>query len=151
MIIIGKIFGFNNKSIFIYLVLFFNTSINSFSHPVATYKSEPIPFLQSGINEAIKNSNSFELAKYFSNSLELILPNNSGTYSKNQAEIIIKNFFNNNKAKSYSITQEGKKSSNQKFVIADYITTNNIKFRVYYVVSIYDNNEQIILLQFEKR
>jgi len=42
---------------------------------------------------AIKAGNSKELAKYFGPTVEIILPGSDGAFSKAQAEMIMKDFF----------------------------------------------------------
>ena len=45
------------------------------------------------IINAIKTSNSAQIAKEFDNTVEISLPSKSNTYSKGQAEVILKDFF----------------------------------------------------------
>ncbi|NTW26170.1 MAG: DUF4783 domain-containing protein, partial [Lentimicrobium sp.] len=42
---------------------------------------------------AIKSANAKELSTYFNNPVDLTTPGNEGTYSKAQAEMIVKSFF----------------------------------------------------------
>ena len=45
------------------------------------------------ITKSIKKGDYKELAKYFSQTIDLTLPGNEGTYSNTQAEMILKDFF----------------------------------------------------------
>ena len=52
--------------------------------------------VQQGIDEvvgALKSGNATELAKYLDDNVELTLPEKSDSYSKAQAQVIIKDFF----------------------------------------------------------
>ena len=42
---------------------------------------------------SINNGDAASVAKYFDNSVEMVLPGKSSTYSKSQAEMILKDFF----------------------------------------------------------
>ena len=53
---------------------------------------------QSNIDEvigALRSGNSSELSKYFDENVELTLPDKSDSYSKAQAQLIVKDFFAN--------------------------------------------------------
>jgi hypothetical protein len=45
------------------------------------------------IGNAIKTGNATTVSKYFNSTIDLIVPCNDGTYSKSQAEQILKDFF----------------------------------------------------------
>ena len=46
---------------------------------------------------SINNGDAASVAKYFDNSVEMVLPGKSSTYSKSQAEMILKDFFYSNR------------------------------------------------------
>lgn len=68
-------------------------------------------FLQPGsIDEvigALRSGNSSELSKYFDDNVELTLPEKSDSYSKAQAQLIIKDFFSNNGVKGFDLKHKG--------------------------------------------
>ncbi len=105
----------------------------------------------SEINNAIRTGNANELAKYFNTSIELILTGNNSTYSKTQAEMIIRDFFNKNQPKNFTIGQEGTSNDGSKFTIGTYTTKNNKTYRVYYVVKKVAAKELIHLLEFDEK
>ena len=54
------------------------------------------------IVNAIKSGNAKEVAKYFDTTVEITLPGISSSYSKAQAEPVLRDFFNSNDAVSYT-------------------------------------------------
>jgi hypothetical protein len=70
----------------------------------------------SGINEVIgdlKAGNSSEIAKYFDNTVEITLPEKSNSYSKSQGELILRDFFNTNAVKGFTIIHQGENAGSQ--------------------------------------
>ena len=65
---------------------------------------------QSSIDDviaSIRSGNSGELAKFFDDSVELTLPDKSDSYSKAQAQLIVKDFFGNNGVKGLELKHKG--------------------------------------------
>lgn len=56
---------------------------------------------------ALRSGNSTELSKYFDDNVELTLPEKSDSYSKAQAQLIVKDFFNNNNVKGFDLKHKG--------------------------------------------
>ncbi|MEO7046339.1 MAG: DUF4783 domain-containing protein [Ferruginibacter sp.] len=70
----------------------------------------------SGINEvvgALKAGNASEIAKYFDNTVEITLPEKSNSYSKSQGELILRDFFNSNVVKGFTIIHQGENAGSQ--------------------------------------
>src|SRR5262245_19750143 len=85
---------------------------------------------QSNIDEvigALRAGSSSELSKYFDDSVELTLPDKSDSYSKAQAQLIVKDFFNNNGVKGFDLKHKGD-SPGGHFAIGT-LQTNAGKFR----------------------
>lgn len=57
--------------------------------------------------KAIKSGSSSELTKYFDEYVQLTLPGQGDSYSKAQAEQIIKDFFQNNSVKDFELKHQG--------------------------------------------
>ena len=60
-----------------------------------------------GVIGALRSGNAAELAKYFDDNVELTLPVKSDSYSKAQAQVIIKDFFSNNGVKTFELKHKG--------------------------------------------
>lgn len=96
---------------------------------------------------AFKVGSAEELAKYFNNTIELVIIDKEDVYSKIQAQQIIDNFFTNHYPKSFEfIHQGGKKES--KFAIGKLVTFNGT-FRVYILIKLKDDKPFIHQLRIE--
>ena len=69
-------------------------------------KDQKSPFIDEVIG-AIRGGNSAELSKYFDDNVELTLPDKSDSYSKAQAQLIVKDFFSNNGVKGFELKHKG--------------------------------------------
>jgi hypothetical protein len=66
--------------------------------------------LQSTIDDvigALRSGNSSELSKFFDDNVELTLPDKSDSYSRAQAQLIVKDFFSNNGVKGFDLKHKG--------------------------------------------
>ena len=61
----------------------------------------------------MKTGNSSEIAKFFDNTVEINMPEKSNSYSKSQAELVLKDFFNSNMVKTFEIIHKGENSGSQ--------------------------------------
>jgi hypothetical protein len=62
---------------------------------------------------ALRNGNATELAKYVDNNIELSLPSKTDNYSRQQAVVILQDFFSNNGVKSFEVKHKGDNGGNQ--------------------------------------
>jgi len=62
---------------------------------------------------ALKTGNASQIAKYFDNTVEIALPAKSSSYSKSQAEMILKDFFSTNIVKSFKALHKGDNGGSQ--------------------------------------
>ena len=80
---------------------------------------------------ALRTGNATELAKYFDSRIDISLPNKSDNYSKNQAEMILKDFFVNNEVKNFQVKHKGENNGSQ-FCIGLLQTKNgNFRTKIY--------------------
>ena len=70
---------------------------------------------------AIKSGNATELARYFDERVDISLPDKSDTYSKTQAEMIMKDFFNNKGVIGFELKHKGEQGGAQ-FCVGELIT-----------------------------
>jgi len=101
-----------------------------------------------GIIIAIKEGNANELAKYFNDNVELALSDIDDIYSKNQAELIIKDFFKKHPPISFNILHKGGKETSR-YAIGN-LTTSNGKFRITILIKIKENKSLVNQLRIEK-
>ena len=95
----------------------------------------------SPVNEvlnAIRINRVQEVSRYMDNFISITLNNSQSLYSKNQAEIIIKDFFDKNPASDFSMADEGSADKNSKFAIANFNASGE-KFSLYILFKQKDN------------
>ena len=91
--------------------------------------------------KAIRSGNASELAKYFDTRVDISLPGNSDNFSKNQAEMILRDFFENNSVKGFQVKHKGENNGSQ-FCIGVLQTKNgNFRMKLYMKQK---GNEQVV-------
>lgn len=108
------------------------------------------PGVAENIAAAIKLGNSKELAKYFAPNVELVIGEKSGTYSKAQAEMMVKDFFAKNPVKEYKVMHQGNSQDNSLYTIGD-ITASTKSYRTYYLLRKSGDSYLIHQLRFEDK
>jgi hypothetical protein len=56
---------------------------------------------------ALRSGNASQISNYFDENVELTLPDKSDNFSKAQAQLIVKDFLNNNKVKGFDLKHKG--------------------------------------------
>lgn len=98
---------------------------------------------------AISTNSSGELAKYFESSISLNVNGQQGSYSRNQAEIVIRDFFKKNPSKGFTIVYSSETNPSLSSFIGDYLSGEGT-FKVFIKVSQQDSNLKIYSLEFVK-
>lgn len=101
------------------------------------------------ISAPIKKGNAKELAALFDNNVEITILDNEQSYSKAQAELVIKDFFSKNPPKSFELLHKGSSNEGSKYGIGTFITSGKT-FRVYFLIKKKGNLSVIQELRFEK-
>ena len=70
---------------------------------------------------AMKAGNAADIAKFFDNTVEINMPDKSNSYSKSQAELVLKDFFSSHVVKSFTVIHKGENSGSQ-FCIGTLVT-----------------------------
>jgi hypothetical protein len=96
---------------------------------------------------AIRSGNSSELSKYFDDNVELTLPDKSDSYSKAQAQLIVKDFFGNNRVKGFDLKHKGD-SPGGHFCIGT-LQTNAGNFRTNVFMKTKGNKEVVKEIRFQ--
>lgn len=109
-----------------------------------TYAQE----VTSKIAASIRSGNAKELSNYFNQTLDLSAPGSEGTFSKAQAEMIIKNFFVKYPPSSYSQNHQGKSNDGSQYAIGVY-KSGNTNFRTYFLLRNIGGKPLIHQLKFE--
>lgn len=89
---------------------FFTLAVAALFFAITAFKSS------SGLEDvigALRTGNATELARYVDDNIEIRLPDGSDTYSRAQAVMILKDFFNNNGVKGFTVLHKGDKGGSQ--------------------------------------
>jgi hypothetical protein len=97
----------------------------------------------------LRSGDAAALAAYFSATIDLTMPGSEGTYSKAQAELIIKGFFNANVPSDFIINHQGSSGEGSQFCIGS-LKTSTMNFRVYFLIKTVNGVSLIIQMQFEE-
>jgi Domain of unknown function (DUF4783) len=92
------------------------------------------------IVNAIKNDRAADLNKYLDNFVPLTINNAQTIYSRNQAEVVLKDFFDKNIPKDFDIINNGSPDNSSKFIIGNMDATNGIRYNVYILIKLKDGN-----------
>ena len=98
---------------------------------------------------ALKNGDAAQIARYFDNTVEITMPDKSNNYSKNQAEIILRDFFNNNGVKNFDIIHKGENAGSQ-YCIGTLVTKNG-SFRTTVFMKQKNDKQLLQEIRFENR
>lgn len=98
--------------------------------------------------EALKTGNTSTLSDFFSSSIELAILDQEDIYSKQQAELIVKNFFSKHMPTGFVILHKGGKEGSQ-YAIGN-MTTSSGTFRVTLLIKMSNNKPFIHQLRFEE-
>ena len=66
-----------------------------------------------GVIEALKKGSATELARYVDDSVEIGLPDKTGTYNKEQATALLRNFFANHSVRLFDVKHKGDNEGKQ--------------------------------------
>ncbi|MBM3436388.1 MAG: DUF4783 domain-containing protein [Bacteroidetes bacterium] len=95
---------------------------------------------------AIKAMDAKKMATHFGTSLDLEISGISGTYSKTQAEGIMRDFFKKSPAKTFTVNHEGSSNDGSEFIIGTYLTSSK-SYRVYVLMK--KESEQLLIRQLQ--
>ena len=100
------------------------------------------------ITAALKKGDAKSLAVHFNKSVEVVIFDKENIYSKEQAELVVKDFFKKFPPKNFEVQHSGGPDE-AKYSIGIY-TSGSKKFRVYYLLKTTNKKQLIHLLRIEK-
>ncbi len=121
----------------------FGLAVLTFSLILASFRSDSIPDMHGisitysidDITGAMRSGNAGQLSRYLDTRVDISLPEKSDTYSKSQAEMIIRDFFATNVVQNFLVRHKGENGGSEfcvgvlKTRNGDYRTTLFIKQR----------------------
>jgi Domain of unknown function (DUF4783) len=96
---------------------------------------------------ALRSGNATELSSYFDENVELTLPEQNDSYSKAQAVLILKDFFNNNGVKSFEVKHKGDNGGGQ-YCIGT-LQTKSGNFRTTVFMKVKNNKDLVKEIRFQ--
>lgn len=100
------------------------------------------------IHSAIKLGNYKELSKLFDTKVELTIAAKEASYSRAQAELIVKDFFAKDKVTNYQVIHRGKSPDGAQYAIGK-LTTSKNTYRTYVLTKDVNGTLRIQQLRFE--
>lgn len=85
----------------------------------------------SGVVNAFKSGNASALSRFFDNTVDIDLPNKSNSYSKNQAELVLKEFFSIKGVKGFDVIHRGDNPGTQYCIGTLQTKSGNFRTTVY--------------------
>lgn len=98
---------------------------------------------------ALNNGNVSQIARYFDNTIEITFPQKSKSYSRSQAEMVLRDFFANNPVKGFEMIHKGENAGSE-YVIG-ILATKNASFRTYVFMKQKGDRQVLQELRFENR
>jgi hypothetical protein len=101
------------------------------------------------ISAGIRGGNVNTISRYFDQSVSVRIGGSQSTYSRSQAEMILRDFFGKNNPKSFEIEHTGG-GNVSKYAIGTLQTTNGI-YKAYFLIKLIRDNTYLIQeIRFEK-
>jgi len=97
---------------------------------------------------AMKAGNAAEIARFFDNTVEINTPDKSNSYSKSQAELVLKDFFSTNVVKTFTVSHKGENAGSQ-FCIGSLITKGGT-YRTTVYMKLKGNKQVLQTITFEQ-
>jgi hypothetical protein len=101
------------------------------------------------VSQLIRTGHIPKLVEMFDESVEITVLNDEGTYSKAQAEEVIKDFYIKHRPKEFKLMHKGESDGGSKYGIARFVTTNGT-FRTSFYIKKKESGYVIQKLAFEE-
>lgn len=108
----------------------------------ATYSQNSV------ITNALNTGNIASISAYIDVHVSITILDNENTYTKQQAEIILKDFFTKHPSKSYATVHEGTSPEGSKFTVGNLVTSTG-NFRTFFLIKQKGNSFIIQEIRFE--
>ena len=99
---------------------------------------------------SIKNDRVSDMVKYFDIFVPITINNNQQIYSRNQAQVVLQDFFDKNNSKDFMVMDNGSPDNNSKFLIGSFTEPAGIKYSVYILMKMKNGDYYLQELRFNK-
>lgn len=129
-------------------VIFTAFTVPAHPKPAVEYVVVAGPFEQ--VVAAIKAGDVSGLTPYLDNTIEINITGKSSSYSKTQAEVILKEFFSKNQVKTFDLVHQGEGGGGSRFGIGNMNTASGA-FRTYFLLQKKGSGMVLNELRFETK
>ncbi len=105
-------------------------------------QAQNLDTVEKNLTTAFKKGDARQLANHFSNTLSIELPNKSGSYSKDQAQMILRDFFKTHKPDGFTVNHKGENRDGSQFLIG-IMQHGKDQYRVYAIMK--KQKEQLLI------
>ena len=98
---------------------------------------------------ALKSGNTASISKNFDKRIDITIDDNSDNYSKDQAEVILKDFLSKFSTREFTVIHKGASPNGAQYVVGN-LKTNKGSYRTYIYVKNTDGVSYIQEIRFEK-
>jgi hypothetical protein len=101
----------------------------------SAFAPEPEPMdIYEEIGKGIRSGNAKSLSVYFAANVDLTILDKEGMYSKQQAELVVQDFFNKHKPNGYTLKHKSAQPGGAQYCIGSLTTTAGETYQVYYLL-----------------
>lgn len=101
----------------------------------SAFAPEPEPMdIYEEIGKAVRTGNAKALSVYFAANVDLTILDKEGMYSKQQAELVIQDFFNKHKPNGYTVKHKSVQPGGANYCIGSLTTSTGQTYQVYYLL-----------------
>lgn len=101
------------------------------------------------VRDALKAGSSKELSKYLNNTVEISVDGEKASYSRNQAEFVLKDFFNNYPTRGFRYVHQGSSKEGLKYTVGTY-SYDRGEFRVFMLIKQFGGNYLVDKIDFNR-
>ncbi len=101
------------------------------------------------VRDALKAGSSRELSKYINNTVEISIDGEKASYSRNQAEFVLKDFFSNYPPTGFRYVHQGSSKEGLKYTVGTY-SYDRGEFRVFMLIKQFGGNYLVDKIDFNK-
>jgi hypothetical protein len=101
------------------------------------------------VRDALKSGSSREISKYLNNTVEISINGEKASYSRNQAEFVLKDFFNKYPSRGFRYVHQGSSKEGLKYTVGTY-THDRGSFRVFMLIKQVDGKYVVDKIDFNE-
>lgn len=102
------------------------------------------------VANALRSGDARSVSRYFGSTIELTILNQEEVYSKTQAEQVLKDFFQKNQPRSFTILHKGESKEGSRYAIGKMVTAQSQVYRTYFFIKATGGQPIIQELRFMK-